>query len=155
MSSVSFYFKGLIFTEYLIFHLISVFSARLNASPFLLVWKAVMSTLVFALPLTEEWKWIQSESGFQISGCLLKALERFEKGIKFLEEITVILLFFYLALALLSSLDSQTWRRCSSGFACSPELKAGFAWKEKITESFCRLQWASPHLTLMTSKLGY
>jgi len=67
-----------------------------------------MSTLVFALPLTEEWKWIQSESGFQISGCLLKALERFEKGIKFLEEITVILLFFYLALALLSSLDSQT-----------------------------------------------
>lgn len=27
--------------------------------------------------------------------------------------------------------------------------------KSRFIESFCRLQWASPHLTLMTSKLGY
>lgn len=101
MSSVSFYFKGFIFTEYLIFYLISVFSARLNASPFLMMWKGIMSTPVFALPLNEEWKWIRSGSHSQTSGCLLGALERLEKEIKFLKEITVILIFFYLALGLL------------------------------------------------------
>lgn len=135
MSSVWFYFKGFIFTESLIFYLMSVFSARLNASPFLLMWKRIMSTPGFALPLTE------GLSGSKVASAPKQVDVYWEpfkdlRKITILKEITVILLFLYLAWAQSSSLNPPKMRRWSSGFAWPPKLKKLLPKGRNLLKSF-------------------
>lgn len=94
-----------------------------------------MSTPVFALPLTEELSGSKVAPAPKQVDVYWEPLRDLRK-ITILKEITVILLFLYLAWALSSSLDAPRLRRWSSGFAWPPKLKKLLPKGRKILKAF-------------------
>lgn len=145
MSSVLFYFKGFIFTECLIFYLISIFSANLNASPFLLVWKGLTSTASFALPLSEERKWIPSDSYYQ----QVYAYWQVWKWDKRSQHCSFLLSCFCSIIVSGFSKTKMFLRICLYCKIKREKMPKG----RKLLKAFAGV--GGYHLTVMTSKLGY